>query len=65
MATDLNTVLTPADGKPVVIVGHSIGGMINLTPCKMYPQDLKTRVAGLVELDSSYTTRSRPPSTAG
>ena len=55
MATDLNTVLSLADGKPVVIVGHSIGGMINLTLCKMYPQDLKTRVAGLVELDSSYT----------
>ena len=55
MATDLHTVLTLANGKPVVIVGHSIGGMINLTFCKMYPQDLKTRVAGLVALDSSYT----------
>ncbi|MDP9049154.1 MAG: alpha/beta hydrolase [Acidobacteriota bacterium] len=55
MAADLHTVLILADGKPVVIVGHSIGGMINLTFCKMYPQDLKTRVAGLVELDSSYT----------
>jgi pimeloyl-ACP methyl ester carboxylesterase len=55
MAADLHTVLTLSDGKPVVMVGHSIGGMINLTYCEMYPQDLKTRVAGLVEVDSSYT----------
>lgn len=65
MATDLHTVLTLADGKPVVIVGHSIGGMINLIFCKMYPQDLNTRVLGLVELDSSYTNPVRTTKNSG
>lgn len=65
MATDLHTVLTLADGKPVVIVGHSIGGMINLTFCKMYPQDLKTKVVGLVELDSSYTNPVKTTKNSG
>ena len=55
MAIDLHTVLALAHGKPVIVVGHSIGGMINLTFCKLFPQDMQTRVAGLVELDSSYT----------
>ncbi len=55
MANDLHAVLRLADSKPVVIVGHSIGGIINLTFCKLYPQELGTRVAGMVELDSTYT----------
>ncbi|HEY0797344.1 MAG TPA: alpha/beta hydrolase [Acidisarcina sp.] len=59
MAADLHAVLGLADGKPVVLVGHSIGGMINLTFCKMYPEDLGPRVAGIVEVDSSYTNPIR------
>ena len=55
MATDLHTVLGLSEGKPVILVGHSIGGMINLTFCKMYPQELGGPVAGIVEVDSSYT----------
>jgi len=55
MATDLHSVLSLSDGKPVVLVGHSIGGMINLTFCRMYPNDAGTRIAGIVEVDSSYT----------
>ncbi len=59
MATDLHIVLSLSGGKPVVLVGHSIGGMINLTFCHIYPQDLGTRVAGIVEVDSSYTNPVR------
>lgn len=59
MATDLHTVLGLSEGKPVILIGHSIGGMINLTFCKLYPEDLGTRVAGIVEVDSSYTNPVR------
>lgn len=59
MASDLHTVLQVAENKPVVVVGHSIGGMINLTFCRMYPESLGRQVAGLVELDSSYTNPVR------
>ncbi|AXC16305.1 putative hydrolase (plasmid) [Acidisarcina polymorpha] len=59
MATDLHQVLTLSNGKPVILIGHSIGGMINLTFCHLYPQELGTRVAGVVEVDSSYTNPVR------
>ncbi len=55
MASDLHAVLALANGKPVVLVGHSIGGMINLTFCRLYPEALGPQVTGVVELDTSYT----------
>lgn len=55
MATDLHTVLSLADGKRVILVGHSIGGMINLTFCRLYPELVGSQVAGIVQLDTSYT----------
>jgi len=55
MATDLHTVLSLADGKRVILVGHSIGGMINLTFCRLYPKLVGSQVAGIIQLDTSYT----------
>ncbi len=55
MASDLRSVLPFANGKPVVLVGHSIGGMINLTFCRLYPDLLGNQIAGIVQLDTSYT----------
>ena len=55
MATDLHAVLPLANGKPVVLVGHSIGGMVNLTFCRLFPQALGTQVAGIAQVDTSYT----------
>ncbi len=55
MASDLEAVLTLANGKPVVLVGHSIGGMINLTFCRKFPQRLGRDVNGIVQVDTSYT----------
>ena len=55
MASDLESVLKLAQGKPVVLVGHSIGGMINLTFCRLFPDRLGHDVKGIVQVDTSYT----------
>jgi pimeloyl-ACP methyl ester carboxylesterase len=55
MAGDLEAVLQSAGDRPVVLVGHSIGGMIVQTFCRLFPHHLGTRVAGLVLLDTTYT----------
>jgi pimeloyl-ACP methyl ester carboxylesterase len=36
MAADLEAVVARVD-RPVVLVGHSIGGMISLTFCRLFP----------------------------
>lgn len=55
MASDLYSVLGLAQGKRVVLVGHSIGGMINLTFCRLHPELIGQQVAGIVQFDTSYT----------
>lgn len=56
MAGDLEAVVTTlANHKPVVLVGHSIGGMITLTYCRLFPRELGRRVTGIVQVDTSYT----------
>ncbi len=57
MAHDLAAVLTLVQGKHAVLVGHSIGGMIILTFCGLFPNALQERVAGLV---LSHTTPRNP-----
>ncbi len=54
LASDLEAVLTIAGDRPAVLVGHSIGGMILLTFCRLFPEALGTRVAGLAVVHSSY-----------
>lgn len=54
MAEDLDAVVRTA-GRRVVLVGHSIGGMINLTYCKLFPERLGREVAGIVQLNTTYT----------
>jgi len=53
-ARDLEAVLTLA-GKPAILLGHSLGGMILLTFCRLFPEHLGHRVAGLVITDATYT----------
>jgi pimeloyl-ACP methyl ester carboxylesterase len=65
MAADLRTVLQLADGKRVVLVGHSIGGMVNLTFCRLYPGLLGSPVAGIVQVDTTYTNPVRTTKDAG
>ena len=55
MARDLEAVLSLAGNRPAVLIGHSIGGMTMLTFCRLFPQALGTRVAGLVLTHTTYT----------
>jgi pimeloyl-ACP methyl ester carboxylesterase len=59
MAGDLLAVIEHAGGGPVILVGHSIGGMINQTFCRLYAQHLHSRVAGIVLLHTTYTNPVR------
>ena len=59
LAADLEAVLAFAGDRPAVLVGHSIGGMITLTFCKLFPESLGRRVAGLVLAHTSYTNPVR------
>jgi pimeloyl-ACP methyl ester carboxylesterase len=58
-ARDLDDVITLAGGRPVVLVGHSIGGMISLTHCKLFPQAMGPRVCGLALVNTTYTNPLR------
>jgi pimeloyl-ACP methyl ester carboxylesterase len=58
-ASDLDAVIDLANRQPVILVGHSIGGMITLTFCRLFPEALGTRVAGLVLVHTTYTNPVR------
>lgn len=62
-ARDLEAVLELAGGKPAILLGHSIGGMTVLTFCRLFPEALGNRVAGLVLTHTTYTNPVR--TTAG
>lgn len=53
-AADLDAVIASAGTQPVVLVGHSIGGMTTLTFCGLFPEALGTRVAGLILVHTTY-----------
>ena len=54
-ARDLEAVIAIAGNKPVILLGHSIGGMISLTFSRLFPELLGSRVAGLILVDTTYT----------
>jgi pimeloyl-ACP methyl ester carboxylesterase len=64
-AHDLDAVITAAGGGPVTLVGHSVGGMIALTYCRLYPQALGGRVAGLILAHTTYTNPVKTARWAG
>jgi pimeloyl-ACP methyl ester carboxylesterase len=53
-ATDLATLIDRAGGQPVVLVGHSIGGIIIQTLVRDHPR-LQRGIAGVVLLNTTYT----------
>jgi pimeloyl-ACP methyl ester carboxylesterase len=59
LAADLEAVLAFAGDRPALLVGHSIGGMITLTFCKMFPGMLQSRIAGIVLAHTTYTNPVR------
>ena len=59
MARALDTILTFLGPRPVVLVGHSIGGMILLTLCRLFPDTLGRRVGGMVLAHTTYTNPIR------
>lgn len=62
MAADLDAVMeSVAPGEKVFLVGHSIGGMITQTYCRLYAPKLAQRVAGIV---LTHTTYQNPLTTA-
>jgi pimeloyl-ACP methyl ester carboxylesterase len=65
LAGDLEAVLALAGERPAVLLGHSIGGMITLTFCGLFPQELGTRVAGLALVQTTHTNPVRTTTLAG
>ena len=62
LARSLEAVLALAGGKPAILLGHSIGGMIILTFCRLFPSALGSRVSGLVLLHTTPTNPVRTTS---
>jgi pimeloyl-ACP methyl ester carboxylesterase len=58
-AQDLKALLSLTDGKPAVLVGHSIGGMTIQTLVRDHPEVLESSVAGLVLVNTTYTNPLR------
>ncbi|HEY9737393.1 MAG TPA: alpha/beta hydrolase [Trichocoleus sp.] len=58
-AADLNAVLDVAGDQPVILLGHSMGAMLLLTFCRLFPARLEQRVAGLILVDGTYTNPLR------
>ncbi len=54
MAADLKAIIDFSDSKDVTLVGHSIGGMIILTLCRVFPEILGTRIQKLALVHTTY-----------
>lgn len=53
-AHDLWAVIDKCTDGPIVLMGHSIGGMTILTFCRHFPELLGQKVAGLILMHTSY-----------
>lgn len=58
-ASDLNAVLEVAGDQPAILLGHSMGAMMLLTFCRLFPEQLEQRVAGLIFVDGTYANPLR------
>lgn len=52
---DWEAVLALVGDQPAILLGHSMGGMILLTFCRLFPEHMGDRVAGLILVDMTYT----------
>jgi pimeloyl-ACP methyl ester carboxylesterase len=55
MTEDLAAVVRQFTGRPVVLVGHSIGGMICQTFCRLHPEMMRHPVTGIVLIETTFT----------
>jgi pimeloyl-ACP methyl ester carboxylesterase len=55
MAADLDSVVSSVQGGPVTLVGHSIGGMLNLEYARQHPERMGAQVQGIVQANTTYT----------
>jgi len=55
LARDLDSVVASLGDRPVILVGHSIGGMLNLEYARQFPQKLGGAVRGFVQANTTYT----------
>jgi pimeloyl-ACP methyl ester carboxylesterase len=65
LARDLEAVLELAGDRPAILLGHSIGGMITLTFCRLFPQALGARVRAIALVQTTYTNPVRTTKMAG
>jgi pimeloyl-ACP methyl ester carboxylesterase len=66
MAHDLESVIQAISVKtPLFLVGHSIGGMIQQTFCRLYPQHLNATVTGLILVHTTYINPVRTSIASG
>jgi pimeloyl-ACP methyl ester carboxylesterase len=65
LSRDLEAVLRLACDRPAVVLGHSIGGMITLTFCRLFPEALRARVKAIALVQTTYTNPVRTTNMAG
>lgn len=54
LANDMEAVIRDAANRePVIVVGHSMGGMTVLRYCELFPEAIGTRVRGIVLVDTT------------
>src|SRR4029077_19112217 len=55
LSRHLEAVLALAGDQPAILLGHSIGGMITLTFCRLFPKALGDRVRAIALVQTTYT----------
>ena len=65
LSRHLEAVLGLAGDQPAILLGHSIGGMITLTFCRLFPKALGDRVRAIALVQTTYTNPVRTTGMAG
>ena len=55
LAADLDRVVSTVKGRPAILVGHSIGGILNIEYARRYPEKMGRDVVGLVQANTTFT----------
>jgi len=65
LSRHLEAVLALVGDQPAILLGHSIGGMITLTFCRLFPKALGDRVRAIALVQTTYTNPVRTANMAG